>query len=173
MSPKARMAFWVLLIVGGLAAGVWLDLRLFPGIFSSPAWHLFSLTLGLPLLQLVRRAAATTGRTLARYGREGDLPRFETNKLVRQGPYACMRHPMHLALLFFPLALGLIVGSLGFVLFVWPLEVLLMLILIKTVEEKEALAKFGDAYRRYMEEVPAFNLSPACLVRLLRDPPVS
>ena len=167
------MAFWVVLIVGGLAAGVWLDLWLFPQLFANPLWHLVSLGLGVALLQLVRRAAATAGRTLARYGREGDLPRFETNKLVREGPYACMRHPMHLALFFFPLAFGLIVGSVSFALFIWPLEVLLMLFLIKRVEEPEALAKFGDAYRRYMEEVPAFNLSRDCLRRLLSDPRVS
>ena len=169
MSPKARMLFWALLLFGGAALGVWLDLRLFPELFFNPWWHLVSLVLGLYLLKLVRRAAATAGRTLARYGREGELPRFETNRLVRKGPYECMRHPMHLALFFFPLALALIIGSPSFILIVWPLEVLLMLALIKLVEEPEAIRKFGDEYRRYMAEVPGFNLRPDCLRRLLTD----
>jgi len=169
MSPRGRMVFWALLLLGGALLGVWLDLRLFPGLFKNPVWHLASLLLGLWLLGRVRRAAAVTGRVLARYGREGDLPRFETNRLVRKGPYACMRHPMHLALLFFPLALALILGSPSFILFVWPAEVLLMLFLIKTVEEREALSKFGEEYRRYMEEVPAFNLRPECLRKLFEE----
>ena len=169
MSPKARMLFWVLLLLGGAALGVWLDLRLFPRLFFNPWWHLASLALGLYLLKLVRRAAATAGRTLARYGREGEIPRLETNRLVRRGPYACMRHPMHLALFFFPLAFALILGSPSFILFVWPLEVLLMLLLIKTIEEPEALEKFGDDYRRYMKEVPGFNLRPDCLKRLFTE----
>ena len=169
MSPRGRMVFWVLLLLGGALLGVWLDLRLFPALFKNPFWHLASLLLGLGLLGRVRRAAATVGRVLARYGREGELPRFETNRLVRKGPYACMRHPMHLALLFFPLAFALILGSPSFILFVWPAEVLLMLFLIKTVEEPEALRKFGDEYRRYMAEVPAFNLRPDCLKRLFEE----
>ncbi len=163
------MAFWALLLLGGGGIGVFLDLRLFPGLFRNPLWHLFSLALGLWLLGRVRLAAAVTGRTLARYGREGALPRFETNRLVTRGPYACMRHPMHLALFFLPLALGLILGSPSFCLFVWPLEVLLMLALIKLVEEPEAIRKFGDAYRAYMREVPAFNLRPDCLRRLFTE----
>ncbi len=76
---------------------------------------------------------------------------------------------MHLALLFFPLALALILGSPSFILLVWPAEVLLMLFLIKTVEEREALSKFGDDYRRYMEEVPAFNSRPECLRKLFEE----
>ncbi len=169
MSPKARMLFWLLLLLGGAALGVGLDLQLFPALFRNPFWHLFTFVLGMGLLKPVRRAAANAGRALARYGREGELPRFETNRLVRKGPYACMRHPMHLALLFFPLAFALILGSASFALFVWPAEVLLMLFLIKTVEEPEALRKFGDEYRRYMAEVPAFNLRPDCLKRLFEE----
>jgi len=170
VSPRGRMAFWAFLLLGGAALGVWLDLRLFPDLFKNPLWHLVSLVAGLVVLKGVRRAAAVTGRTLARHGREGELARFETNRLVRRGPYACMRHPMHLALLFMPLALGLILGSPSFILIVWPLEAMLMLMLIKTVEEPEALRKFGDEYRRYMREVPPFNLRPNCLRRLFEDP---
>jgi len=169
MSPKARLLTWLALLLGGALVAVWLDLKFFPALFKNPYWHLFSFLLGLGLLQLVRRAAATAGRALARYGREGEIPRLETNRLVKKGPYACMRHPMHLALFFFPLAFALLLGSPSFILFIWPLEVLLMLILIKTVEEPEALKKFGDDYRRYMEEVPGFNLRPDCLRRLFTE----
>ncbi len=169
MGPRARFAFWAALLLGGAALALALDLRLFPSLLLNPLWHLASLLAGLGLLTLVRRAAAVTGRTLARHGRQGNLPRFETNRLVRKGPYACMRHPMHLALSFLPLAFGLILGSPSFVLLVWPLEVLLLWLFIRRVEEPEALRKFGEAYRRYMREVPAFNLRPDCLRRLFRE----
>ena len=45
-----------------------------------------------------------------------------------------------------------------------------MVLLILTLEEREALAKFGDSYREYRRRVPAFNLRPACLRRLLQSP---
>ena len=170
MSPKGRLIVWLVMLLGGAVLGVYLDLRFFRAWFLNPFWHLASLLAGLWLLGRVRRAAAVTGRTLARHGREGELPRFETNRLVRVGPYECMRHPMHLALFFLPLALGLLIGSPSFVLLIWPLELLAMLAMVKLIEEPEALRKFGDEYRRYMREVPAFNLSRRCLARLFEDP---
>ena len=144
-------------------AGRWLDDHWFITLWFSPAWHLMSLILGGILLGLVFKAARNTGRTLSRYGRKGDLPRLETNQLVTSGVYACMRHPMHFGLLFLPLALALIVGSPGFVFIISPLEILLMLLLIATLEEAEVARKFGEAYAVYRQQVPAFSLKPACL----------
>jgi protein-S-isoprenylcysteine O-methyltransferase Ste14 len=40
--------------------------------------------------------------------------------------------------------------------------------MIKWVEEREALAKFGDAYREYRQRVPFFNFRWACLKQLLQ-----
>ena len=165
-SARLRLLLWVLLLVGGATAGIWLDLRHFPRLFSNPWWHLLSLSLGLALLFLVFRVSRVTGRTLARLGREGTLPRMETNRLVTAGPYACMRHPMHLGLLLFPWAVALILGSPSFILCVAPLEMVLMVAMVLTLEEREALRKFGAAYAAYRRRVPAFNLRPACLRRL-------
>ena len=92
---------------------------------------------------------------------------METNRLVTSGPYGCMRHPMHLGLMLFPWAVALIIGSLSFVLYIAPLEMVLMVILILTVEEREVSHKFGEAYQAYRRQVPPFNLRPDCLRRLL------
>jgi len=170
-SMAARILLWLVLLVGGSALGIWLDLRWFPAWFTSPLAHGLSFVAGLLLLRLVLRISRNTGRTLAHHGREGDLPRLETNRLVTAGPYACMRHPMHFGLLFFPLTLALLLGSLSFTLIIAPLEMLLMVAMILTLEEREALAKFGDDYRDYRQRVPAFSLSPACLRRLLAEVP--
>lgn len=166
----ARILIWIIMLLGGGAAGVLLDLRWFPGLFRNPWFHLISFIAGFLLLRLVVQISRNTGRLLAHYGRRGKLPRMETNRLVTEGVYGCMRHPMHLGLLFFPLALALLIGSPTFILIISPGEMLLMLIMIKFVEEPGALKKFGDAYREYRKRVPMFNLKISCLKQLLQAP---
>lgn len=164
-----RMLIWAIILIGGGALGIWLDLRWFHTLFVNPVFHLVTLVVGVLLLRLVMRASRHTGRLLARMGREGDIPRMETNKLVTKGVYACMRHPMHFGLLFFPWSVALILGSPSFILFIAPLEMLFMVVMIKLLEEPEAIRKFGDAYREYQKQVPMFNLRPACWRQILND----
>ncbi|MGA7979950.1 MAG: isoprenylcysteine carboxylmethyltransferase family protein [Chromatiaceae bacterium] len=165
-----RLALWFLLLFGGAAVGLWLDARYFPRLLVSPWFHLLAFAPGVAILWLVVRVSRNTGRWLARHGREGELPRLETNRLVTTGPYACMRHPMHLGLLFFPLAVALLLGSPSFAFMVAPVEMLLIVLLIRLLEEPEARRKFGDPYAAYRRGVPMFSLRPDCLRRLLSDP---
>jgi len=162
-----RIVMWIVMIVGGIVGGFWLDRLLFPTLDTNRWFHLTTLIFGLALLKIVLTVSRNTGRTLARFGREGDIPRMETNVLVTDGLYALMRHPMHLGLLFFPMTLALIVGSPSFILIIAPLEMLLMVVMIKTLEESEAITKFGDAYREYRKTVPMFCVSIACIKALL------
>lgn len=158
-----RIFIWVLMLVGGSAAGLWLDARLFKTWLINPWFHVVSFVLGLIIFKMVMNSSRNTGRLLARLGREGDLPRMETNKLVTEGFYACMRHPMHFGLLLFPWAIAFIIGSLSFILIIAPLEILSMIIMIKLIEEPQAVKKFGDEYLRYREQVPMFSLRRECL----------
>jgi protein-S-isoprenylcysteine O-methyltransferase Ste14 len=112
------------MLVGGSALGIWLDRRWFNELFINPIFHLATFVVGLLLLNLVMRVSRYTGRLLASMGREGDLPRMDTNKLITTGVYGCMRHPMHLGLLFFPWSVALILGSPTFILVIAPLEML-------------------------------------------------
>ncbi len=162
-----RFLIWFLFLFGGAALGVWLDLRWFPQLWHNLWFHIATLLPGLLLLRLVMIISRNTGRYLARKGREGELPRMETNRLVTDGMYGCMRHPMHLGLLLFPWSFALITGSLSFILLIAPSEMLLILLLIKWVEEPEAEKKFGEAYRRYKASVPGFSLRKECLKMLL------
>jgi len=162
-----RMLIWVLMLIGGGALGIWLDWYWFHALLVNPIFHLVTLIVGVLLLRLVMRASRHTGRLLARLGRESDIPRMETNKLVTTGVYGCMRHPMHFGLLFFPWSVALILGSPSFILFIAPLEMLFMVVMIKRVEEPEAICKFGDAYQEYQKQVPMFNLRPACWRQIL------
>lgn len=169
----ARLVMWIVMLLGGGALGLWLDFR-WPWartLLLTPWWHLITLALGALLLVGVMRTSRYTGRLLARRGREGDdVPRMDTNKLVIEDIYACMRHPMHLGLLFFPLAIALILGSPTFIFIIAPLEMLGMIGLIKLMEEREALAKFGDDYRAYMKTTPMFSLRLECLRKMLGEP---
>ena len=158
-----RMLMWLLMLVGGAVLSIYFDLRYFGDLFRSILFHIITFILGFLLLRLVMRASRNTGRYLAKKGRKGELPRLQTNKLVTDGIYGCMRHPMHLGLLFFPWAVALLLGSPFFILILAPLEMLLMVLLIKLVEEKEAGRKFGQTYHQYKQNVPFFSFKKDCL----------
>ena len=162
----ARIIVWFILLFGGLIAAVALDLRFFRTLFFSPSFHIVSSFVGLVLLRLVMNASRKTGRLLARKGRVGKLLRMETNRLVTTGIYGCMRHPTHLGLLFFPLAVGLVAGSPSFILIFAPFEAIFILAMLKLYEEPGAIRKFGDEYRAYQKQVSMFDFSPECLKEL-------
>ncbi len=169
MSGKGRFWVWFVMIFVFGALSLYLDSKYFPELFSSFWFHLITFIPGVVLMWFVMRVSRTTGRTLAKYGREGDIPRFETNRLVDKGPYAYMRHPMHLGLLFAPVAWGLILGSPFFMLVFAPLEVFFILLMIQLIEEPEARKKFGEEYDEYIKDKPWFCLKPECLKELLKD----
>ena len=79
-----------------------------------------------------------------------------------------MRHPMHLGLLLFPLSFAFLTGSPSFIFIISPAEMLLMLLLIKLIEEPEAVRKFCDEYREYMKQVPRFCFRKECLKELFK-----
>jgi len=154
------------MLVGGRGLSLWLGWHWARSLLLNPFFHLFTLVAGVFLLRFVLRVSRYTGRLLAQMGREGDIPRMETNKLVTTGVYGCMRHPMHLGLIFFPWAVALILGSPFFWIVLAPLETIFILVMVKLVEEPGAIAKFGDEYREYQKRVPMFSLQLDCLRRL-------
>ncbi|WP_292663956.1 isoprenylcysteine carboxylmethyltransferase family protein [Nitratifractor sp.] len=165
-SVIVRIVVWLLLLLGGAWLSIHFDLRYFPELFGKLSFHLFSLPLGLALLCLAFRAAAAGGRELARRGREGDLPRLETNRLVTTGIYACTRHPMLFGLMLLPEGVALLLGSPTFIFIVAPLEALFILAMILTLEEKEAAGKFGRAYLDYRKQTPLIPRNKACWQQL-------
>ncbi|NPA45962.1 MAG: isoprenylcysteine carboxylmethyltransferase family protein [Chlorobi bacterium] len=165
-----RILMWLLFIFGGAALAYTLDLRLFGRLYVWTPYHLLSAMTGFLLFQMLRRIARHTGRYLHDFGREGTLPRLETNRLVTTGYYALMRHPMHQGLMLGPFVFALLAGSPSFLFIVAPLEVLIIILLIIFYEEKEALKKFGDEYRAYMNRTPRFCFRPACWKALLTPP---
>jgi len=162
-----RIIIWLLMLVGGAIVSIHYDKIYFFDWFNNVKFHVATMIPGYFLLKLVLKIARNTGRYLAKSGREGELPRLETNKLVTDGMYACMRHPMHFGLLFFPLAFALLLGSPVFIMFLAPLEMIFILLMIKWVEEPQAYKKYGKAYLDYKKKVPFFSFNPSCISQLL------
>lgn len=87
-------------------------------------------------------------KTDALYGFE------RTSRLVTRGPYALIRHPMYTSLL--------ALGAGAFLKHIAPVETALLagaaifLTMTARREERENIARFGDAYREYMERTRMF-----------------
>ncbi|MFA5972590.1 MAG: isoprenylcysteine carboxylmethyltransferase family protein [Lentimicrobiaceae bacterium] len=168
---KGRLFAWLVMIFGGAILGYYLDHTLFQDIYVNLLYHCISAFIGILLLLLVMRISKNTGRTLAKYGRQGNLKRMETNALVIQGAYKYMRHPMHLGLLMFPLSIAFLIGSPSFIIIIAPAEIVLIIFMIKFVEEPEAIRKFGDQYLALKKQVPWFCFRQECLKELLKNVP--
>jgi protein-S-isoprenylcysteine O-methyltransferase Ste14 len=171
ISTLLRLVIWAVMIFGGSALGYYLDYRIFTNIHNSVIFHAISLFIGIALLFLLMKISKNTGRTLAKYGRKGELERMQTNVLVKSGIYGYMRHPMHLGLFLFPFGFAFLIGSPSFILIIAPAEIIFMLIMIKLLEEPEAINKFGDEYLEYKKQVGWFCFKPQCIKELLKDVP--
>jgi protein-S-isoprenylcysteine O-methyltransferase Ste14 len=164
---RARAAAWAAMVALA-AAGPLLDQRLGLGCPAATACRL----LGLALLAVVLRGAAVTGRYLAVYGHRDPCrgPRGVPDQLVDRGPYSCMRHPMHFFLAWFPASIALLEASPAGLATALA-EAALVLALAVALDEKDAEARLGQAYRDYRRRVPAFNPSPSCLAKALGPRP--
>ena len=168
-SVVIRIIIWLILIFGGIALSLYLDLKYFKNLLLNPFFHLFTLPLGYFILKLAFHAAAVGGRELKRKGREGDIPRLETNRLVTSGIYECTRHPMLFGLMLLPFGTALFLGLPSFIFLIAPLEALFIFVMVITLEEKEAYMKFGEEYLKYKEKTPLFPKTKECFKKLFFD----
>jgi len=96
---------------------------------------------------------------------EADEDWTHTSTLVDTGIYAIVRHPLYLGWsLMYP---ALVLVSQHWLTVVIALPGLVWVALIAKQEDQHLVAKFGDAYERYMQDVPAWNL-PAGIIRHLQ-----
>ncbi len=165
-SVVIRILLWMVLLFGGTWISIIYDLRYFKALFFKPQFHLVTLLIGGILLKFTFHAAAVGGRELARFGRDGDIPRLETNKLVTSGIYQCTRHPMLFGLMFIPMSVAFIVGSPTFMLVIAPLEMLFIFVMVWIFEERECREKFGQEYDMYARSVSLFPKTLHCIKKL-------
>jgi len=76
----------------------------------------------------------------------------EEPRVIREGVYGLARHPMYLSEIL--LCLGLLVFGISIAAAVVWIVACAFLHRISRYEEEQLIARFGDAYRQYMDEVP-------------------
>ncbi len=157
---RVRIIVWVAFIMLPVLTGPQLDSML--GLTCS---RIVCVAVGVVLLLLSLRGVAVAGRYLAVHGRECGAPRGALTRLVREGPYSCMRHPMHFSLALFELSIGFLVSSPGAVI-VAAATAIMILVLAVILDEAESITRFGREYIEYRESVPPINLNPSCLKKL-------
>ena len=160
-----RIVLWLVMLFGGALYAYNIDKKEF--LFYSSLFHLLSVLIGLSILRLAFRAAANGGKELAK-GRDENMPRLETNRLVTTGIYKCMRHPMLFGLTLLPLGWALLLGMPTFIIILAPLEMFFILFMVMVFEEMEVKRKFGDEYRVYAQKVPMVSFKRSCLRRVFR-----
>lgn len=144
--------FFALLAIAGLLVLVipyWLEDRFAP--LQIISWILLFTALFLVIygLWLLRHRGQPGARD------DPDLLSFErTGKLVSDGLYGYIRHPMYLSLILFGWGLffkqaSLLTATLAAIASV-------LLFITARVEERECLAAFGDAYRGYRQRTRMF-----------------
>lgn len=105
--------------------------------------------LPLPLVEVYRR-------------KKSDLEDISKNRsLVTGGPFKILRHPEYLGEMFFLVLLTLaVIPVFPFtpVTLACDLLVIIGFNILARKEEQVNLAKWGDAYERYMKQVPRFNI---------------
>jgi protein-S-isoprenylcysteine O-methyltransferase Ste14 len=123
---------------------------------SLPWWAPYSLAstilvvlLGITAIILFLSAAVTMGKNWSL------IARTRTgHQLVRNGPFAIVRHPIYLALLLYVLSIAAALGHWQQLLFAMPLYMAGTFIRIRD-EEKLLRAQFGEEHARYVRDVPS------------------
>jgi protein-S-isoprenylcysteine O-methyltransferase Ste14 len=166
ISNAIRFAVWTLLIIIEIAIGRWID-----SIFNLNPLPFISTIIGVAVLGVSGYVSGVTGKWLSTYGKSASDKKFgELDRLVKEGPYSCMRHPMHMFLSLIPIGIGLILASPSMVALLGPAEAAAILYMAVKIDEKESIERFDGEYLKYKEEVPPFNLSPSCLVKCFLRP---
>ena len=140
------------LVVLFIFASIWVDEYYLFFRFDSSWW-----TLGLSIL-LLGLGWFICGWTFLTFIRTKGtpVPFNPPPKLITSGLYAYVRNPMLLGLFIFLMGLGILLGSLSLIFIFTPLFILINVLYLKAIEEKEMEKKFGMQYLEYKKKVSMF-----------------
>ena len=131
-------------------ASIWVDKRYSFFHFESSWWTLTLSIIILTVGWLICMGAAL----LFLRNRGTPVPFNPPPKLITSGLYKYSRNPMLLGLFIFLLGLGLFLGSLSLIFLFTPIFILINVLYLKAIEEKEMEKKFGKQYLEYKKMVP-------------------
>ncbi len=144
--------FWFGLSVVFVFASLWLDKLLPVHLLISPPANLF---LSVPLLVIGASLSLWTVYNFSK-ARGSPVPLNPPKKLLTTGLYSQIRNPMLLGWIIMLFGVGLLLNSISLILIFTPLFILLNILYLKTIEEKEMEKKFGQQYLKYKHSVPMF-----------------
>ena len=147
MTPVG-VIFWFGLSVLFVFASLWLD-----GLLSVPLPT--NIFLSLPPLIIGATLALWTVYTFIK-AKGSPVPFNPPKKLITTGLYSQIRNPMLLGWFIMLFGLGILLNSISLILIFTPLFILLNILYLKTIEEKEMEKKFGEEYLKYKKSVPMF-----------------
>jgi protein-S-isoprenylcysteine O-methyltransferase Ste14 len=144
--------FWFSLSGLFVMASLWLD-KLWPvPLLLSMSSRIF---LSLPLLLVGAVLALSTVYSFTK-ARGSPVPLNPPRRLVTTGLYNWIRNPMLLGWIMMLFGIGILLNSISLLLIFTPLFILLNVVYLKTVEEKEMEKKFSKEYLSYKKRVPMF-----------------
>jgi protein-S-isoprenylcysteine O-methyltransferase Ste14 len=125
------------------------------------------LYLGWTILAVALLIGMSSRRTFEEHaGASEEESGLQTQKIVASGMYGVVRHPIYLSFTLVILALMLI--SQHWLSPILGLPWMVYLYLSMLGEEQANIQRFGDAYRRYMQEVPRVNFIVGAIRHLQR-----
>jgi len=145
---------WFGLSVLFIFASLWLDELLPVHLSLSPLSNIF---LSLPLLVIGATLGLGTIYSFIK-ARGSPVPFNPPKKLITTGLYSWVRNPMILGWIIMLFGVGILLNSISLIFIFTPLFILLNVLYLKTIEEKEMEKKFGKEYLNYKESVPMFIL---------------
>jgi len=146
------LIFWFSLAVLLIFASLWLDGLLSVQVrFSSPA----NIVLSVPPLVIGASLCLWSVYSFIK-ARGSPVPLNPPKELVTTGLYSRIRNPMLLGWFILLFGLGILLNSISLIFIFTPLFILLNILYIKTIEEKEMEKKFGKQYLKYKKSVPRF-----------------
>ena len=89
-------------------------------------------------------------------GKGTPVPFMATQKLITHGPNSYCRNPMAFGTFIYYLGIGIILGSLSFIALTFLVVMVVLLLYIKKIEEKELEERFGEKYAKYKLCTPFF-----------------
>lgn len=150
-TPVAALLFFGLTALF-VFASLWVDKWLAFLHFDSSWW-----SLGLSMLLLVPGCLIMVWPVMQFFRARGTpVPLNPPQKLITTGLYAHVRNPMITGLFLLMLGLGVLFGSLSLIFIFTPLFIVLNVLYLRAVEEKEMEKKFGEEYLEYKKKVPMF-----------------
>lgn len=146
------LTFWFGLGVLLVFASLWLDKFLPVQLSFSIPTNIF---LSVPLLVIGATLCLWTIYSFLK-ARGSPVPLNPPRRLVTTGLYSWVRNPMIIGWVIMLFGVGLLLNSISLIFVFTPLFILLNVLYLKTIEEKEMEKKFGQEYLKYKESVPMF-----------------